>query len=461
MFHPGDSRYNRRSQFAIAILGALSLMGLIVTAWIQRDFRREQEIVEHLSGHLPGSDRAEVSELAGGLRMQSRLSVLLILNIVASATAVVLLFRAYLTSERSLRDVKVLATDVLASINEGIVTTDREARILSINPVGTTLLGGDSRLLHRSLKDLPQDHRSLYTMCLDVVTHDSTVGTTDYTATVNGHKHVLHADCSLLCDQGQQEIGTVINIRDVTEKSLMEQRLRRMERYMGLGSLAAGLQHEIKNPLSALALHVQLLVEHLEEECPSPAVVEILDVLTAETRRVNDVLDGFRDFASINDLNRSHVDLREVIQRLARFVDPQAASKNIQVEVNVDDTVPKAIAIDAVRVEQTLLNLVLNALESMPDGGRVSIRAHFCDQAVRIEIRDTGNGIPEELQDKVFDPYFTTRSEGTGMGLAICEKIVRQHGGNIEFETGRAGTTFTVTLPVEHEESVAPEETLV
>lgn len=434
------------SQWAIAGLALLSLSALIVTAWILTDFGHEQRIVEELTRHLPDSDLDEARQLAGELRLQSRLSVLLILNILASGVALVMLVRAYISSERSLRTARVLATDILASLDQGVITTDGDAAILSINPRGREVLNQTGNGIGIALSDLPEQHRTLGELCREVLRQQEAVGERDYVVHQNGHIRNLRAGCSLLRDHDQRQIGTVIQIRDVTEKTLMELRLRRMERYMGLGSLAAGLQHEIKNPLSALSLHVQLLKESLDDNQPA-AVHESLKVLNDEVRRINGVLEGFRDFASVGVLDRAAVDITAIIDKLVRLTQPQAQQQGIRVATDMPEGDVTTLAVDTVRIEQVLLNLIVNAFAAMPDGGTVTIRLRQDDESAMIDVADTGTGIPEDLRDRVFDPYFTTHNTGTGMGLALSEKIVHQHGGTIEFQSSSNGTVFTVSLP--------------
>lgn len=447
MFQQQKPPTNIRSQMAIASLALLSFTALIVTVWILTDFSHQQKIVEELTRHLPDSDLPEANELAGEIRLQWRLSVLLILNIVASAVAIALLVKAYLSSERSLRDARVLATDILDSIDQGVITTDREGNILSINPYAQKLLNKDETGMGVALKDLPKEHGTLNKIRLRVLQSQQRVSEQDYTVMNNGTDLHLRAGGSLLRDHGQKHLGMVLHVHDVTEKTLIEQRLRRMERYMGLGSLAAGLQHEIKNPLSALALHVQLLDEALEAEQPQPDVQEMLAVIKSETRRISAVLEGFRDFASVAELNCTEVAIPELVEKLVRLIQPQARQQKIQLAVELPKDAEATLSIDAVRIEQVLLNLALNAMAAMQGGGELTISVVPSPDSVQINVIDTGGGIPEGLRDRVFDPYFTTRSTGTGMGLALSEKIVRQHNGSIDFQTGPDGTVFTITLP--------------
>lgn len=448
MFQVYETRVSRGFQLAIGGLAILSLTGLIVTLWILADFQHEQEIVARIIRDLPDSDLAVARELAVELRFQSQLSILLVLNILATAVALALLVRAYLNSERSLREVKVMASDVLASMDQGVLTTDRDEVITSINPRGIELLGLQGQVVDQPLSVVGIEHTLLSVICSHVNAHHSPVRDCDYTITTQGHEQTLRAGCSLLRNEQQAELGTVIHVRDVTERVLMEQRLRRMERYAGLGSLATGLQHEIKNPLSALSLHVQLLDEALVSQATGEEVDEMLGVIHTEIKRLTSVLEGFRDYASMSEPGRSDVDLAASIKKLARFIRPQAEQQRVKVEVKLAEESLPTIKADPVHMDQVLLNLALNALQAMPDGGTLSIGLQKEGEWLRIKVTDTGRGIPVEYRDRIFDPYFTTRNDGTGMGLALCEKIVRQHDGTIDLKTGAEGTTFSVILPI-------------
>ncbi len=449
VFEIPNEREGRGIRRFAAGLAILSLISLILTAWIMIDVRREQQILARIIQHIPASDLTVAEELSGDLQLHRGLGVLLVLNLIATAIAVIFLVRGYLSSERSLRDVKVLATDILASMDAGVITTDRNGVITSINPSGQELIGLADTGLGQSLARLGREHRLLDSICSEVRIHHHPIRDRDYSVLADGHKRTLRAGCTLLRNQRKQEIGAVMHVRDVTEKTLIEERLRRMERYMGLGSLAAGLQHEIKNPLSALSLHIQLLCERLADESPTSDVTELLDVLHTEVKRINDVLDGFRNYASITELGRAPVDVALLVEKLVRLLRPQAESQQIKVNVDPPREMVGLIQADSVGLEQVLLNLALNAMAAMPSGGLLGFRIRRQKDAIRVDVSDTGNGIPAEIQAKIFDPYFTTRSDGTGMGLALCDKIIRQHDGSIEFRTGPKGTEFTVLLPME------------
>jgi two-component system nitrogen regulation sensor histidine kinase GlnL len=437
-------------------LALLSLLSLVVTTWIFLTVRREQAIVSQITKHLPASDLVVAQELSGELNLQRGLLFLLVLNVVATAVALVFVVRAYLSSEQSLADVKVLSSDILASMDAGVITTDKNGVLTSINPSGRAIvdLPDDNVALSSSglnrpssITDLGDEHALLAEICEESRRFDHPIRDRDYSVHRDGQVQTLRAGCTRLHNRAGEQIGMVIHVRDVTQKTLMEERLRRMERYMGLGSLAAGLQHEIKNPLSALSLHIQLLCERFAQETDDAEISESLDILNCEVKRIGSVLDGFRNYASISDIGRSPVDVSLLIEKLVRLLRPQAEKQKVTIKVQPSRELLGLIQADSVRLEQVFLNLALNAIAAMPSGGTLRFEISGETSGVRVDISDTGHGIPEEIQSQVFDPYFTTRGDGTGMGLALCDKIIRQHNGNLEFKTAPTGTTFTVQLP--------------
>ena len=140
--------------------------------------------------------------------------------------------------------------------------------------------------------------------------------------------------------------------------------------------------------------------------------------------------------------------MREVLEDVVRLIRPQASQQGVRLELHPpSDTLPR-LALDSEKIEQAVLNLVLNALEAMPGGGELSLRTAVEDGQLLVVVRDTGPGIPPEIQDHIFHPYFSTKDRGTGIGLALAEKLVRQHRGHLDFRTGPGGTTFSITLPV-------------
>lgn len=453
MFREHSEPLAQRFGLAIAGLLAFSAAALGVTIWVMLDFLREQVIVARIVQQLPPESTASAVKLAGELRWQFRLSILVVLNLLVTGIALALLWRAYRASQESLRDVKALAEDILGSVDQAVITTDMEGRLTSINRRGLELFGFDRELPGLRLDELAPT-LALQQFRRDALAQGATRLTRDFRYSRqlgDATQFRLRAFCDVLRSYHDVEIGSIIQLRDVTERSLIEERMQRMERFLELGSLAVGLHHEIKNPLAALSLHVQLLEEELEERGMYSEAAETLTIVQDEVRRIGNVLESFRDFTSLGHLNETATDLQELVSRQVRLIGPRAEQNRVVIHAEYPEGTVSPILVDPVKIEQVLLNLLLNGIEAMPRGGELTVRVRESGESrtgkMTIEVQDTGRGIPDQLIGRIFDPYFTTKGEGTGMGLAICEKIVRQHEGTLDVSSSSAGCLFCLALP--------------
>ncbi|QDV24505.1 two-component system sensor histidine kinase NtrB [Aureliella helgolandensis] len=456
MFRVPSGETVKTYRTAITALLVLSVTALVITIWVMIDFVDEQATVRQLIRDLPADARIEAETLVGELKWQFRMSILVVVNLVATGCAVLLLWRAYQTSQDSLRDIKALAGDILSSMDQAVITTNRLGDVTSCNsrvadllrlesdPVGTPLASVTDEI------DLPA-----FRAKANNTEHGSLIE--DFFITVPEGQRRLRTFCQPLRDRMNAMIGNVIQLRDVTEQIHIESQMRRMERFMGLGSVAAGLHHEIKNPLAGLSLHVQLLEEQLDEPNEPDEIRKLMHVIKTEVSRVGSVLEGFRDFASIGRLQLDETMLHEIVDQQVKLLRPRASQLNVKVKIDGFAATDRPVCIDRVRIEQVLLNLMLNGIQAMQGGGTLTISQESAQlsgsDAVCVSVSDTGHGIPESSRSHVFDPYFTTKSDGTGMGLALSDKIVRQHGGSLDFVTSRDGTTFRMTLPIDHQTS--------
>jgi len=432
----------------MSVILVAAVFAAAATVWLVVETRKEQQTIAQLLSKGSPTVAKDVGTLPSELRWQLAFSILILLVLLVAAIVPVRTFRALLASQGSLREVKMLSWNILASMDHAVLTTNREGVITSINPRGHELLNVNSDCVGRPIADICKDEIRLDQISENVLRAGVASPDSDFNVARGNREHHFHVVCHLLTDADENVLGTVLHVRDVTDRAMMEERLRRMERFMGLGTFAAGLHHEIKNPLSALSLYVQLLEEQLEGY-PDREVAENLAVLKTEVTRIGGVLETFRDFASVQDLNRSEADLAEIVDRTVRLIRPKAERQNVQVTVEPSDDELPHTSVDVAKLEQVLLNIVLNGLDVMPEGGKLTIRLSEAEGKSHVDIADTGPGIPQSIRSQVFDPYFTAKSEGSGMGLAISDKIIRQHGGQIDFETGPAGTVFRLSLPTE------------
>jgi two-component system, NtrC family, sensor histidine kinase HydH len=240
----------------------------------------------------------------------------------------------------------------------------------------------------------------------------------------------------------------VRQVRHLEEKRELARRAQVAETLAAIGTLTAGLSHEIKNPLNAMALQLTLVrrrIRKLSTEL-QPALEEPLSLVEHEVKRLNGILEEFLAFARPRELVAAPVDLAETLGKVVDLLAAQAERAGVTLEHHWE--IPLALVGDSGRLQQALMNLVLNAIQSTPTGGTVSVTAGRQGDDVVACIDDTGRGIPTELQQRIFDPFFTTRAEGTGLGLPLVHQTLQQHHGSIKVETSPlGGARFVVSLP--------------
>jgi len=252
-------------------------------------------------------------------------------------------------------------------------------------------------------------------------------------------------------------------VRDVTERKRMEEQVRRSEKLASMGELAAAIAHEIRNPLGAICNSVGILDAHLKLTGQDK---DLLEMIVGQSERLDRIISDFLDFAYPSEPSFSLQDVRDVIKNTL-FLLTQDSRFTDQVEIKeVYESVLPKVYIDPDLIHQVLWNLLINALEAMPEGGQIKVMARkanvFLRDAVEVVISDTGKGIPSHELDKVFEPFFTTKSEGTGLGLAVVQRIIDDHGGTIDAESKEGkGTIFYIKLPVGNEKWAVQNKLLV
>ena len=218
-----------------------------------------------------------------------------------------------------------------------------------------------------------------------------------------------------------------------------------------LSRLLARLAHEIRNPLSSLDIHVQLLEEDLAQTSPETKakLSGRLEIIRGELHRLENIVRQFLRLAGPSALDLAPVKIGEVIGHICDLLQPEAAARRIALEAKIAEGLPP-IAADHDQLIQALLNLVINALQAVERDGRVQLEAWLADGTLAIAIRDTGPGIPADRLQAIFEPYFTTKPEGSGIGLWIAQEIVLAHGGSIQAANSpEGGAVFTMRLPLE------------
>jgi PAS domain S-box-containing protein len=245
------------------------------------------------------------------------------------------------------------------------------------------------------------------------------------------------------------EERTIALRREIAERQRLEQEARRAEHFALLGRLAAGVSHEIRNPLGAIMLHVDLLEEELRQPAPDSVtqIPESLAEIKTHLARLDDLVQDYLSLVRVATIERTPQHLGAVVQAWAQEWLALAAAQGVTLRLNGMAELGM-VALHENTMRRALLNLVQNALEAMPQGGILTLLGHVTATQAQLLVRDTGSGIPAEQLGRIFEPLYTTKPGGTGLGLYIVQEIVAAHEGQVTVEsTKEQGTTFTITLP--------------
>lgn len=250
--------------------------------------------------------------------------------------------------------------------------------------------------------------------------------------------------------KSKQVRGTIIMIDDITDKKKEELKNRRLESLASLTNLAANVAHEIKNPLGSISIHVQLVRKAVERltGADTCSICKYLDVVDEEMERLNKIVVDFLFAVRPISFEFTALNINELIQDLAQFLAGEFEQAGITIDLDLAKDIPQ-IQGDERFLRQMLINLLKNAKAAMEGGGIARLATRFDDETIRITVEDTGTGIPDEVLNKIFEPYFTTKIDGTGLGLTMVYKVVKGHGGDITVQSRPSlGTRFTVQLPI-------------
>jgi len=355
---------------------------------------------------------------------------------------------------RELKDVKNFAESIIQSIGSGIIITEMNDTITYINRAGERILGfSKEELMGKPFSIFSlREKQSVIPSFLNNPDDQDTrkegwMKKKDQTEfpvgfTINNHLSI----------RGER-IGKIVVFRDLTNVYKIQEEILRMDRLVSLGKLASGIAHELRNPLAGIKTTAQALSEEMSGD---DSRREYLHRITKEIDRLNDLLKTFFSFAKPQNLNLVHCHIKDIINEIIPFLIKEIADKGIHFTETYHPQLPK-IKVDKTQMHQVFLNLFLNAIQAMPNGGELKIEASsmnsnsledYKQNFVKVIISDTGKGIPPHIIHKIFDPFFTTKPRGIGLGLSITYQIIKKHGGTIKVESQwERGTSFIINLP--------------
>jgi two-component system sensor histidine kinase HydH len=355
---------------------------------------------------------------------------------------------SYRITRRSLQDTSAFADEVVSSLPVGLIATDRNGRIAVFNTAAAKISGIDST---RALGQNP-DRVLPSQLCGLKASLDQGVIIREREMMCAFHEDKVPVSVSAtrIVNENNEAVGHILILRDLVEVHRLQAEIRRQEKLAALGGLAAGVAHEIRNPLSSIK---GLATYFGEKFAPQSEDRNLAQVMIQEVDRLNRVISELLEFARPTDIKRRPYDLNGLLQHCLQLVHQDAADKQIEIQSHLTSDLCR-VDVDPDRMSQCILNLYLNAIEAMAPQGRLTVTSEQAvNQQVKIQIGDTGHGIAAPDLEQIFNPYFTTKSKGTGLGLAIVHKIVEAHDGHIQVESiPGEGTRFILTLPCRDQE---------
>jgi len=350
----------------------------------------------------------------------------------------------YRVASRLLQDTSAFANEVVSHLPVGLIATGRDGGVEFLNSVAEKITGVSLRDARGKVPE------AIFSTLWNPVKHDLVTGKTVVERELecsfrNGRNVPLSVSATRIVNDRGEVVGDVILFRDLGEVRKLQEEIRRSEKLAALGRLAAGVAHEIRNPLSSIKGFATFFKGRFEDSTEEKKAAE---VMIQEVERLNRVISELLEFARPSELKKKAVDINEILEHSLRLIKEDAKSKGIKVEFSKNSEVA-AVSIDPDRFFQVLLNLYLNAIEAMEEGGVLKVGVFSLDgKGIQIEVSDTGKGIDSDSISRIFDPYFTTKTKGTGLGLAIVHKIVEAHGGDIRvMSKPGSGATFLITIP--------------
>lgn len=331
---------------------------------------------------------------------------------------------------------------IMGNLEDGLMLFTQDARVVLVSASAESFVGRErSQILGCGVTDIFARNTRLGRTVLEAFDQHRPIEQREV-AGENGRRVQVSLD---FIEEGGQRIGALLTMRDAESVRKISDEIELSRRLAAIGRLTSGVAHEVRNPINAIMVHLEVLREKIKQIDPESR--RHMDVIGSEIQRLDRVVQTLVDFTRPVELRLGDTDLRRIVEDVSVLAAPEAGRLGVTVgcQLPAEALLVKA---DADLVKQAVLNIALNGVQAMPEGGALSLAARRKDDAIEIEVRDQGPGIPPEIRDKIFKLYYTTKKSGTGIGLAMSYRVMQLHNGSVEFESEPGqGTVFRLRFP--------------
>lgn len=347
------------------------------------------------------------------------------------------------TSTEELIRIKKFNEDILKNIYIGIMTTDKNGHLLTINETGNAVLNqynnsndildALNQQIHKTIKEKRNINRVI-----------------SLNGVIKGKTIYFDVSTSLLRIENNEINGAICSFNDITRRKTLENNIVRVDRLASVGQFAAGLAHEIRNPLTGIKTSIQVIKNRITGNNEDSSI-ELIDGMSYEIARINNLIAELLDFSKPKKTNQEKADIIDILQKSLDLTKESMTRKGITVQMdNMTDNT--TVLVDVGQAEQIFINIIANAIDAIDKAGYIHIKIEaLMDKIpmILITFKDNGGGMDEDTIERIFDPFYTTKSKGTGLGLSVVSKLIEENNGKIEVEsTKNVGTTFKVYLPL-------------